>query len=172
MFVRSFGLKSQADWCMWSKSGPRPANVPSDPDKHYRHAGWQGMGHWLGTGTVANNNRAFLPFEEALVFVRSLGLKSTTEWCAWSKSGQRPANIPRCPDKVYRHGGWQGHGHWLGTGNRRGGHRRKTVGGPAAVAGTAQLQTQRPSRKRPATSQAMPSSKRLPVLRVQDAATQ
>ena len=116
LFVRSLRLKCRAEWEAWKRTGARPANVPGNPDKTYRHTGWQGYGHWLGTGTVATFNRVFLPFEEALVFVRSLRLKSAAEWKAWSKSGLRPANIPGTPDQCYRHVGWQGYGHWLGTG--------------------------------------------------------
>jgi len=29
----------------------RPAGVPSAPDRVYKDGGWQGWGHWIGTGT-------------------------------------------------------------------------------------------------------------------------
>ena len=40
---------------------------PSNPDGIYQHTGWQGHGHWLGTGTVAPKDQQFLPFKEALL---------------------------------------------------------------------------------------------------------
>ena len=118
LHARSLKLKTQKEWAEWCKTTAGPANVPSRPETTYKHDGWQGWGHWLGTGNAGvKKDHQFLPFKEALLHARSLNLKSQAEWHAWSKSGARPANIPGCPDKVYKHNGWQGYGHWLGTGN-------------------------------------------------------
>lgn len=48
-------------------TGARPANIPSSPETVYKHYGWQGHGHWLGTGTVALKDWQFLPFKKALL---------------------------------------------------------------------------------------------------------
>ena len=93
--------------------------MPTSPGKIYKHEGWQGYGHWLGTGTVANKDQQFLPFKKALLYARSLNLKGEkgeNGWRAWSKSGARPSNIPANPEKIYKHEGWQGHADWLGAG--------------------------------------------------------
>jgi hypothetical protein len=58
---------------------------------------------------------AFLPFKKALLYARSLKLKTEKAWRAWRMTGARPANVPSGPDQVYKHDGWQGYGHWLGT---------------------------------------------------------
>jgi hypothetical protein len=42
------------------------------------------------------------PFEEARAFARSLNLSSSTEWVKYSKSGQKPNDIPATPREVYR----------------------------------------------------------------------
>ena len=120
VFARSLKLKCTAEWKVWSKSGGRKANIPSTPEKSYKHAGWQGYGHWLGTDN--KRTKVFLPFKQALVFVRSLKLKTKAEWIVWCKSGGREANIHSNPARNYKHEGWQGYGHWLGTGNVRGGN--------------------------------------------------
>ena len=99
------------------KSDARDANMPSHPNKIYKHEGWQGYGHWLGTGNLAGRKLAFLPFKKALVYARFLKLKSHKEWQDWAKTGVRPANMPSNPHKMFKHDGWQGYGHWLGTGN-------------------------------------------------------
>ena len=112
VFARSLMLKSQIEWFEWSKSGERPSNMPSSPRSVYKHDGWQGWGHWLGTGNIAGGQE-FLPFEEALVYARSLELTTKTQWVVWSKRGARPADIPSAPDKTYRDEGWEGWGHWL-----------------------------------------------------------
>ena len=121
--VRSLQLKSTTESEAWKRTGARPANVPGNPGKTCRHHGWQGCGHWLGTGTVATFNMVFLPFEEALAFVRSLRLKNQTAWYAWKRlkgdtewrtwrnSGARPTNVPTRPDRVNDVGGWQGWGY-------------------------------------------------------------
>ena len=108
----SFWLASQFEWKAWCKNGMRPPNVPSHPDRTYKHDGWQGWGHWLGTGNTRNTTQ-FLPFDEALAVAQSLGLASNAEWRAWCKHGMRPANVPSDPHKVYVHDGWLGYEHWL-----------------------------------------------------------
>ena len=47
-----------------------------------------------------------LPFAAARAIVRKLKLKGCKEWKAWSKSGQRPSNIPSHPNRNYRDDGW------------------------------------------------------------------
>ena len=116
--ARSLGLANQFEWQQWCKEGMRPPNVPSNPNATYKDGGWQGWGHWLGTGNVKTDKRQFLPFGEALAVARSLGLASSTEWKVWSKQDLRPLNVPANPQQTYKDGGWQGWGHWLGTGNQ------------------------------------------------------
>ena len=115
--AHSLKLKTFTEWQDWAKTGARPANMPSRPEKVYTDDGWQGYGHWLGTGNLAPKKRYFLPFKQTLVYVRSLKLHSEKDWRVWCKSGARPVNIPAHPDNTYEHDGWQGYGHWLGTGN-------------------------------------------------------
>ena len=57
----------------------------------------------------------------AKVYVHTLQLKSWREWTEWSKSGQRPVNIPSRPSQMYRDEGWVSMPDWLGyKGARRG----------------------------------------------------
>ena len=106
--ARALKLKPVKEWNAWCKSGARPNNVPSSPHQTYKHDGW---GHWLGTITVAPEDHKFLPFKQALVCARALKLKTQKEWHAWSKIGERTVNIPACPERTYKHDGWQGYGH-------------------------------------------------------------
>ena len=122
-YARSLKLKGRDAWRVWCTSGARPANIPSTPNIVYTHEGWQGYGHWLGTGNVAPKDRQFWPFKKALLYARALKLKGVKEWNAWSKSSVREDNVPFSPDATYKHDGWQGYGHWLGTVNKRGGQR-------------------------------------------------
>ena len=111
--ARSLGLPGRTEWKVWSKEGLRPPNVPSDPGKVYKDRGWQGWGHWLGTGNQLHQKKNFLPFDQALRAVRQLRLVSKKEWQLWCRSGARPANMPSNPNQVYVHDGWMGWVHWL-----------------------------------------------------------
>jgi hypothetical protein len=74
------------------------------------------MGDWLGTGTVASFLRQYRSFEEARNFVRSLGVKSRSDWQGYCKSGKKPTDIPVNPQRKYANSGWLGWGDWFGTG--------------------------------------------------------
>jgi superfamily II DNA or RNA helicase len=113
--VRSLKLRGESDWRAYCKSGKKPDDIPQDAARIYRTDGWRGMGDWLGTGTVSVALREFRSFEDARHLARSLGLKSASEWREYSRSGQRPADIPSSPQVAYRDVGWAGFGDWLGT---------------------------------------------------------
>ena len=116
--ARSLNLATQKVWGEWCKEGTCPPNVPSHPHRTYTDGGWQGWGHWLGTGNQCTHAKRFLPFGEALSVAQSLGLASAKEWQQWCKEGMCPPNVPSAPNRTYKGGGWQGWGHWLGTGNQ------------------------------------------------------
>ena len=113
-FVQALGLKNKAQWQAYSKSGERPTDIPSNPDRVY-HAEFTGYGDWLGTGAIASFRRQYRPFNEARAFVHALNLKSFNEWRAYCTSGRKPPDIPTMPE---RYGSaFRGYGDWLGTGN-------------------------------------------------------
>jgi superfamily II DNA or RNA helicase len=114
-FVRHLGLKSETYWRIYCKSRKRPDDIPTNPHRAYAETGWAGMGDWLGTGRRRRGS-GWRPFKKARAFVRSLGLKSATEWSDYSKSGRKPDDIPATPDTSYATTGWAGMGDWLGTG--------------------------------------------------------
>ena len=118
-FVRRLGLKSNAEWREYCKSGKKPADIPTNPNNIYAEAGWAGYGDWLGTGTIAPRLREYRSFKEARAFVRRLGLKSQTEWRGYYKSGKKPTDIPFNPHNTYAEAGWVGYGDWLGTARMR-----------------------------------------------------
>jgi hypothetical protein len=43
-------FKNQKEWRDYCKSGQKPEDIPSNPDKTYKQEGWKGFGDWLGTG--------------------------------------------------------------------------------------------------------------------------
>jgi hypothetical protein len=48
-FVQTLNLKSTKKWEIYSGSGKRPRDIPSNPDKVYKNKGWINWKDWLGT---------------------------------------------------------------------------------------------------------------------------
>ncbi|WP_271255099.1 helicase-related protein [Pseudanabaena sp. Chao 1811] len=114
LFVHKLQLQSRQEWNNWVKTNLQPDDIPADPTKVYKNQGWKGWGDWLGTGTVAVFNRKYRSFEEARKFVHQLNIKSRQEWIEWTKSGNKPEDIPTNPHDVYKNKSWLGYGDWLG----------------------------------------------------------
>lgn len=115
IFAQRLGLKSMSEWRNWAKSKDRPSNISASPWKTYADKGWNGIGDFLGTGSIAPQNRIFQSFEDARVFAHSLHLSGKEEWVDWTKTNARPSDIPAYPNEVYEKKGWNGWGDFLGT---------------------------------------------------------
>jgi hypothetical protein len=113
--IRKLNFSSQKEYREYCKSGNKPNNIPSNPDKVYKNE-WKGWGDWLGTGAIAPQNKIYLPFEEARDWIRKEYLPNCHAWEKYCKSGNKPNNIPSAPDQVYKNE-WRGWHDWLG--NRR-----------------------------------------------------
>jgi len=115
-FVRSLGIKSQRQWTAYCKSGKKPKDIPTNAQRFYKNKGWKNYGDWLGTFTIRPRDRVYWPYEKARDFVHKLGLKNTTAWRQFTKSGKLSKEIPADPYEVYKNKGWKNTGDWLGTG--------------------------------------------------------
>lgn len=120
--VRRLELTSSAEWWAWSKAG-RPVDVPGNPLRTYRDAGWVSWADWLGRQGHANSPRAAaeaatspaLPFEAARAAAHQLELPSRQAWVQWRKSGGAAARaLPLHPARAYRDRGWVSWHDWLG----------------------------------------------------------
>ena len=47
-FTHRLGLKSQTEWSDYCKSGTKPKDIPTTPQRTYANEGWAGTGDWLG----------------------------------------------------------------------------------------------------------------------------
>jgi len=113
-YVQKLKLSGKNEYAIWLKSGNRPQEIPTSPSSVYKNE-WKGWGDWLGTGSIYTGDMEFLPFDEARAIVRSQGFKNKEQYVEWTKSKQKPSNIPSSPAKAYGdlYSGW---GDWLGTG--------------------------------------------------------
>jgi len=114
-FVHSLKLKNLNEWWEYCKSGRKPNDIPSAPHLQYKYNGWINYGDWLGTNFIATRNRKFRPFKEAREYAQSLHLSNVREWEKYCSSGEKPNDIPRLPNRVYKDKGWINWGDWLGT---------------------------------------------------------
>ncbi|MFL6425502.1 MAG: hypothetical protein ACJ71R_18190 [Nitrososphaeraceae archaeon] len=46
-YVQTLGLKSNDEWREYCKTGKKPSDIPTNPDKVYENE-WIGWGDWLG----------------------------------------------------------------------------------------------------------------------------
>ena len=115
-FVRQLKLKNQAEWREFSKSDKRPFNMPTRPHVNYVNAGWVSLGDWLGTGTVATQNKSYKSFKAAKDCIQKLKIGSAKDWYSYADSNDKPKDIPYHPNRVYKNEGWLNWGDFLGTG--------------------------------------------------------
>lgn len=114
-YIHTLNLKTKKEWAEYCKSENKPDNIPYNPPQTYKDNGWKGWSDWLGTFTIANQNKEYLPFKDAKNFVYSLNLKTFKDWKNYCKSGNKPNNIPNWPNETYKDVGWISFGDWLGT---------------------------------------------------------
>ncbi len=116
-FVHQLNLNSRSEWNKYCKSGEKPSNIPTSPEKSYKNEGWISVGDWLGTNRIQTQLIQYKTFNDAKNFVHTLKIKGQKEWAEFCKTGEKPNDIPASPDKTYKKKGWNGYGDWLGTGN-------------------------------------------------------
>jgi superfamily II DNA or RNA helicase len=113
-YVRKLKLKLRRDWIQYCKSGNKPKNIPSEPDLIYKENGFVSFQDWLGSNYKSNFKKEFLPFNDARDYVRTLKIKSESEWRKFVKSPKKPSNIPAAPPHSYKNEGWNGWADFLG----------------------------------------------------------
>lgn len=106
--VQNQNFKSREEFTAWKN---RPIEIPLAPDQVYHDKGWLSWGVFLGTGRVANKDKAILPYTVAQKIVSREGFSSASKFRAWES---RPENIPSNPNRSYKNKGWISWDHFLG----------------------------------------------------------
>jgi len=116
-FVHSLKLKSRPEWELYCKSGKKPNDIPTAVPLVFKKQ-WKGWGDWLGSFNVSTKEKSknWLSYKKAKIFVHKLKLNGQSDWNSFSKSKQKPKNIPSSPQEAYKKKGWISWGDWLGTG--------------------------------------------------------
>lgn len=114
-YVHQLNLNSENEWNEIRKNKLIPHYIPGDPSKIFKLTDeWKGMGDWLGTGRVANQNKTYYPFETCRKQVRKLNIKSVKEWKILIKEKNIDSNIPSNPNLVYKTE-WISWNDWFGN---------------------------------------------------------
>ena len=103
-YIRSLNLKSQIDYQKFIKSNPTPNDFPRKVERVYKNNGWLSWGDFLGYSKGWNGK--YREFKEARKFVRSLSIKSHSEWKKFCDSGKKPIDIPFSGYITYKNKGW------------------------------------------------------------------
>ncbi len=115
-YARKLNLKSSKEWRFYFGKKNIIDGVPKYPDKVYKNIGWINWGDWLGSFHLANYNIPYRDYEDAEEFVHKLKLKNQDEWRHYTKSGNKPSDIPSNPNTTYEKKGWISYSKWLGNG--------------------------------------------------------
>ncbi len=111
-YMRSQGLKNQQEWNRFKNSIKMPPDIPKTPHTVYKE--WINLGDWLGTGTVATNERKYKSYDELKKYVQSLKISTSQEWFEFCKNQTLPPDVPRNLPHVYK-SNWKGWGDVTGT---------------------------------------------------------
>lgn len=98
--VRSLKLKNWKAWITFCKSGHKPKDIPANPRQVYGKS-FVSASDWLGNNNKRFSKVGFRSFVDARSFVHDLNLGSWSEWKAYCQSGDRPFDIPVCPNVAY-----------------------------------------------------------------------
>ena len=122
-FVHSLNLEGIKGWVNYCNTGKRPADIPSKPRIIYKNE-WTGWKDWTGFDARKVRYKKFRPFKEARKFIHSLGMKKSSDWFEYIKSGKKSDDIPSSPKLVYKKE-WKGLPDWLGFVSRYSSYQRK-----------------------------------------------
>jgi hypothetical protein len=115
-WARAQGCTTILEWFALAKTDRWRRDIPVSPDQCYR-AEFTTWGDWLGTGKKRYGRGVWRPFADALAYVRSMGLRTVSEWKEAVRKPGFPADIPKHPwhPKGPYKGDWRGVQHWFGT---------------------------------------------------------
>jgi len=113
--VNSWKLKSRSQWRQLIKQNKIPPNIPRVPEITYGKQ-FQGFGKWLGTGVIANQNREFLSFEDAIKILKKEKIRTRQHYDELQKKHKLPNGLPANPPRTYKKE-WKSWPNYLGSGN-------------------------------------------------------
>lgn len=113
--IRKLNFKSRKGWEDYIKSGLKPSNIPSKPEKIYKNQGWKGTGDFLGNNNISNKDKKYRPFIEIKKFAKQNNIRSKKDWDNFLKKNIIPKDIPNALHVVFKDKGWCGWRDFIGS---------------------------------------------------------
>jgi len=110
-------IKTVKAWKLAAKENKIPLDIPNRPNRFYKNRGWKNWGDFLGTKTIANQNKNFISYEDAKIWLKNnaLHIKGVNYWRSiYVKSKDFPCFLPKCPNLTYKKE-WEGWKKFLGN---------------------------------------------------------
>ena len=114
-FARSLGLNGWVAWREYIKKFGLPEDIPAKPEGVYKNSGWVHIGDWLGIPDYQPRVLTAREFNQARAFVHKLGFTTVKQWKDYSKTKERPSDIPKSPETVYANKGFVDLYDWIGS---------------------------------------------------------
>jgi hypothetical protein len=110
--IKPLSLNKQSDYYNAYKNGLLPKGFVRNPDRTFKNDGWISWGDFLNTGRIADKNKKFLSFIEALDFLSN---KNITNYLEYKKFliDNKITNLPFTPHNKYKNDGWISWAHFL-----------------------------------------------------------
>lgn len=98
---------TEKEWKKLAKENKIPNEIPNRPRRFYEKRGWISWGDFLNTNRIANQNKEFLSYQDAVDWLKNNNIKmnSREDWRDFCKK-EKPIFLPSSPDKTYKESGW------------------------------------------------------------------
>jgi len=104
-FVHTLNIKDVGGWKIFSISKDKPDNIPANPQVTYTKKGtWVSYGDFLGTGTIANQNKEYLSAKEAKPVLQKLfkehNIKNGRDWRRFAPKHKKLLDKLQLPNDI------------------------------------------------------------------------
>lgn len=113
-FFIELKLKTIKEFKKLKNNNEIPHDIPSNPNLTYKNKGWTDWSDFLGTIIIAPQDKQFYNYEQAKEYIKTLNIKTSTQWGKFKKQNILNAKMPRSPRTVYLNKGWKGWADFLG----------------------------------------------------------
>ena len=92
-YFRKNKIQNSKHWVRYKKEN-KIKDIVVQPDRIFRDKGWISWEHACGEGYKDNTKKKFRSLEKIKKFVKSKGVKNSTEWINWCRKNSRPIDVP------------------------------------------------------------------------------
>ena len=94
--MKELGITTRDQFKEWSRSGKRPDDFPSNPDRVYKTQ-WKDWGEFLDQ----QKPKKWMSYRKGQRYVQNMGIRTVKEFLEWIKSNDRPEDFPPNPHIVW-----------------------------------------------------------------------